>query len=112
MLFGKETKCLKIQLLKTSKCVLVMHLLTPSGSSSLHKMTPNPSKPLVPMFESLNIKENVNVKVKGRSQPLRVHVVIFARLLKLILLIAFHYSSTETIDSLYQLHPHQKKNKM
>lgn len=64
------------------------------------------------MLESLNIKENVNVKAKGRSQPLRVHVVIFARLLKLILLIAFHYSSTETTDSLYELHPHQKKNKM
>lgn len=64
------------------------------------------------MLYSLNIKKNVNVNVKGRSQPLDVHVIIFARLLKLTWLNTFHYSSKETIDSLYQLHPHQKKKKI
>lgn len=87
-----------------------MHLLTPSSSSNLHKTIQNSFKLPVPILYSLNTKKNVNVKVKGRSWPsLDVHVIIFGRLLKLVSLNDIHYSSTKTIVSLYQLHPHQKK---
>lgn len=87
-----------------------MHLLTPSSSSNLHKMIQNSFKLPVPTLYSLNTKKNVNIKAKGRSQPsLDVHMIIFGRLLKLVSLNDFHYLSTKTIDSLYQLCAHQNK---
>lgn len=94
-LFRKGTKCLKILFLRTSKCILEMHLLTPSSSSNLHKMIENSFKLPFPTLYSWNVKKNVHVKVKGRSQSsLDAHVIIFGRLLKLVSLNDFHYSPT------------------
>lgn len=62
-----------------------MHLLTLSSSSILHKkMIENSFKLLVSKLYSLNTKENVNIKVKGRSQSsLDVHVITCRKLFKL-----------------------------
>lgn len=73
-------------------------------------MIQNSFKLPVPTLHSLNTKKNVNVKVKGRSQPsLDIHVIIFGRLIKLVSLNDIHYLSTKTIDSLYQIRACQKK---
>lgn len=112
LLFRKETKCLKILLLKTSKCILEMHLLTLSSSNNLHKMIENSFKLPVPTLYSWNVKKNVHVNVKGRSQPsLDAHVIIFGRLLKLVSLNDFHYSPTKPfIVCINYVHIKEKKN--
>lgn len=98
LLFRKETKCLKMLFLKTSKCILEMHLLTPSSSSNLHKMIENSFKLPVPTLHSWNVKKNVHVNAKGRSQPsLDAHVIVFGRLLKLVSLNGFPYSPTKQL---------------
>lgn len=75
-----------------------------------HKTVENSFKLLVPKLYSLNTKESVNLKVKGRSQSsLDVHMITCRRLLKLFLLNDIHHYSSKTTDSLYQLHGHQKR---
>lgn len=88
-----------------------MHLLALSSSSILHqKKIENSFKLSVPKLYSLNTKENVNIKVRGRSQSsLDVHVITCRKLLKLLLLNDIHRHSSKPIDSLYQLHAHQKR---
>lgn len=112
LLFRKETKCLKILFLKTSKCVLEMHLLTPSSSNNLHKNYRKFFQIASPNIVFLKCKEIVNVKVKGRSQPLLdAHVIIFGRLFKLVSLNDFLYSPTkQLIVCINCVHIKEKKN--